>query len=216
MKTSGLALLAATTLLASGCESIGRGSEQSAILQTNPAGADVLFSDGQRCTSPCQLSVARYRTLTARISKPGCRTAFGQLVPGVTNEVLSLGSIGFAPTTIGPVDFGPLGTLGPVAFEKGFDLPITLEERMVRTVFDYQLGGAYAVAPNPLTVTLMCGQKAERPPGLTHADRALIDSFGSLPDDPEALPPAADGDKPPDAPAARSAPAPASRLPQIW
>ena len=218
MKTSGLALLAIVAPLASGCESIARGSEQSAVLQTEPAGADILLSDGQRCTSPCQLTVARYRTLTARISKPGCRTAFGQLVPGVTNELLTLGSIGFGPTTIGPVSFGSLGTVGPFTFEKGFDLPITAEEQMFRTLYDYQLGGAYALAPNPLTVTLACGKRGAppRPPGLTSADQALIDSFGQLPEEPELPPPTADtiGDEPQNPSATASAPA--NTPPQIW
>ena len=161
MKTSGLALLAVTALLTVGCESILRGSEQSAIVQTEPAGADILLSDGQRCTSPCRLSVARYRTLTARIAKPGCRTSFGQLVPGVTNDTLVLASINFG---------------------QGAEFPISLEEQLFRTVYDYQLGGAYALDPNPLAVSLLCGKQAERPPlGLTRADQLLIDSFGRLP-----------------------------------
>ena len=47
------------------------------------------------------------------------------------------------------------------------------------TVFDYQLGGAYEITPNPLSLSLICGERARQsPPELTPEDIALLDRFG--------------------------------------
>jgi len=45
------------------------------------------------------------------------------------------------------------------------------------SVFDYQMGGAYSLEPNPLTVRLRCG-KGETMLGLTAEDEAVMTSFG--------------------------------------
>ena len=47
------------------------------------------------------------------------------------------------------------------------------------SVYDYQLGGAYDLEPNPLRVTLVCGAEARQPPpGLTPEDVVLLRKFG--------------------------------------
>jgi hypothetical protein len=47
------------------------------------------------------------------------------------------------------------------------------------TIFDYQLGGAYDLEPNPLVVALVCGDEARQaPPGLTPEDMALLEILG--------------------------------------
>ncbi|MEI7606092.1 MAG: hypothetical protein WCJ64_01785 [Rhodospirillaceae bacterium] len=122
-------------------------------IETVPAGAEVTLSDGQHCTSPCRLDVPRYNEVRARIAKPGCRTALGQLSPAVGDDGISVGRV--------------------------FDFQIELGPLLYRTLYDYQLGGAYDITPTPLTVTLTCGAAAEpRAPGLTAADEALLAEFG--------------------------------------
>ena len=153
MRLPGLLLFAGLALLLPGCESLVRGTEQEVTIKTEPAGADVQLSDGQRCTSPCRLTLPRYHEVRARIAKPGCRTTLGLLNPMVENDGIPLGSVSDVPLRLGP--------------------------RLYRTVYDYQLGGAYDIDPSPLTVTLACGADAEsRAPGLTPADEALLSEFG--------------------------------------
>ena len=153
MRPSGLLLLAGAALLLAACESLFRGTGQEVTIETVPAGAEVTLSDGQRCTSPCRLDVPRYHEVRARIAKPGCRTALGLLSPTVDDDGIPLGRV--------------------------FDFQMELGPRLYRTVYDYQLGGAYDITPAPLTVTLICGAAAEpRAPGLTAADEAVLAEFG--------------------------------------
>ena len=153
VRPSGLALLIGAAFLLSACESLVRGTRQELTIRTEPAGAEVMLSDGQRCTSPCQLTVPRYHEVRARIAKPGCRTALGLLTPTVGDDGTVLG--------------------------RPFDFQVELGPRLYRTVYDYQLGGAYDIDPSPLTVTLVCGAAAEpHTPGLTARDEALLAEFG--------------------------------------
>lgn len=138
MRVWGLVLLIGLSGLVSACESVARGTRQDVAIETVPAGAEVRLSDGQRCTSPCRLTLDRYRKLTASISRPDCRSASGQLVPTVTGDATLYGS-----------------------------------------VFDFQLGGAYDLEPNPLKVTLVCGEEArQNPPGLTPEYLTLLETLG--------------------------------------
>ena len=60
--------------------------------------------------------------------------------------------------------------LTPAVSEDGF---------VFATVFDHQLGGAYEIVPNPLSLSLICGERARQsPPELTPEDIALLDRFG--------------------------------------
>ena len=154
VRLSGLLLLAGAALLLSACESLVRGTEQEVTIQTDPTGADVTLTDGQRCTSPCRLTVPRYHEVRARIAKPGCRTVLALLNPAVNDDGVPLGRVS--------------------------DIQLELGPRLYRTVYDYQLGGAYDIDPSPLAVTLVCGAAATEPraPGLTAADEALLAEFG--------------------------------------
>jgi len=143
VKASALALLLGFALLGAGCESLGRGTEQEVVIETSPTGAAILLSDGQRCASPCRLTVPRYHVQLATISKPGCRSSLARLNPSVTGS-------------------------------PGWDGP-----DLYRTVYDYQLGGAYDIESVPLEVTLTCGSAARQsPPALTANDEALLAQFG--------------------------------------
>ncbi len=148
-RPSGPVLLAAVLGLIAGCQSLAGGTRQDVAIETEPAGASVLLSDGQRCTTPCRLTLPRYEVVELSAAKPGCRTAAARLTPTV----------------------GENGTL-------------------LATVYDYQLGGVYGIAPNPLSLSLVCGEQARwHPPELTPEDIALLDQFGRpAPDAVGALP----------------------------
>ena len=124
--------------LTSACQSLSRGTSQDVAIVTEPTGATVQLSDGQRCTSPCRLTLPRYAVVEVTASAPDCRTAAARLTPTVTEDATIFG-----------------------------------------TVFDYQLGGAYDITPNPLTLSLICGEQARAyPPALTAEDEALLERFG--------------------------------------
>ena len=148
-------MLAVLALLVSGCETISRGTEQTVVIETKPAGADVILSDGQRCVSPCRFVAPRYRSLSASISKQGCRSEKRRLSPSVTEETIPLGEISGTTLEISPIFY--------------------------RTVYDYQLGGAYDIEPAPLVVTLTCGEAArQQPPSLTARDEAVLSQFNQV------------------------------------
>ena len=140
-RTSRPALLAAVmavVAVTSACQSLTRGTSQDVAIETEPAGAEITLSDGQRCVSPCRLTMARYTVAEVTATKPGCRSAAGRLTSMVTEDATR-----FA------------------------------------TIFDYQLGGAYDIAPNPLSLPLVCGEQARwSPPALTAEDEALLELFG--------------------------------------
>ncbi len=138
MRVWGLVLLIGLSGLVSGCESILRGTEQVVAIETEPSGAEVRLSDGQRCISPCRLTLDRLRMLSVSVSRADCRSAIGRLTPAVIKDETVYGSI-----------------------------------------FDFQLGGAYDLEPNPLKVTLVCGAAAHQtPPGLTPEDITLLGTLG--------------------------------------
>ena len=135
-----MVLLSGIVALLSACQYLYRGSEQEVSIQTEPAGAEIALSDGRHCTSPCQLTVARYKALRASVSKPGCQSVEEQLVPAVTEDATIFG-----------------------------------------TIYDYQLGATYDIAPNPLTVAVACGDQIRQPPlALTPENEALLEEFSWL------------------------------------
>jgi hypothetical protein len=65
-------------LLLAGCATIVRGTEQDVTVDTVPSGAQVEFSNGQRCTSPCSIGAKRNQALNVVVTMDGCapQTAF--------------------------------------------------------------------------------------------------------------------------------------------
>lgn len=65
----GVAILAASSL--SACATITRGTKQKYSIVSEPAGADVVLTTGQKCVTPCKLKLKRKNDFTARITKDG-------------------------------------------------------------------------------------------------------------------------------------------------
>ena len=65
-------------MLLAGCATILRGTEQNVTVETVPSGAQVEFSNGQSCMSPCAIAAKRSQALNVIVSMDGCtpQTAF--------------------------------------------------------------------------------------------------------------------------------------------
>jgi hypothetical protein len=59
------------TLGLSGCATVTRGTSQAWTVETDPAGADVVLSSGERCKTPCTLKKKRKHGFTVDITKDG-------------------------------------------------------------------------------------------------------------------------------------------------
>jgi hypothetical protein len=80
-------------VLVSGCATIIRGTEQQIAVNTNPPGADLQFSNGQSCQSPCSLKVSRSQSLQINISKGGCQTQTATMIPTLAGGGVILGGL---------------------------------------------------------------------------------------------------------------------------
>ena len=71
-------LASMSLILLAGCATIVRGTEQDVLVDTTPSGAQVAFSNGKSCTSPCSVAAKRNQDLNVDISMEGCtpQTAF--------------------------------------------------------------------------------------------------------------------------------------------
>lgn len=78
----------------------GRGSAQIGVcrpmevsVNTNPPGADLQFSNGQSCKSPCSLKVSRSQSLQINIAKEGCQTQTATMIPTLAGGGVILGGL---------------------------------------------------------------------------------------------------------------------------
>ena len=85
-------LLAAITVFSTGCASITRGTTDTLVIESDPAGADVKLSTGLSGKTPVSFKLPRKNDLTVTISKPGFET----LTVNVTSQVVGAGSAGMA------------------------------------------------------------------------------------------------------------------------
>lgn len=71
MTIKSLALAIAAVAALPGCATVMNGTNIDYVTQTDPTGADVVFFNGLRCTSPCSLELKRGSDSRVDISKPG-------------------------------------------------------------------------------------------------------------------------------------------------
>lgn len=98
-RVGGICLLA--TLLPA-CATVVRGTKQDYVIQTDPAGAKVQLSTGQRCVSPCNLRLPRKHDFVVDVALDGYEPAQAQVsskiraggVGAVAGNVLLGGIIG--------------------------------------------------------------------------------------------------------------------------
>lgn len=69
IKLMALALMAGASL--SGCATVINGTNLNYATETDPSGADIVFLNGLKCTSPCELELRRGSDTRVDITKPG-------------------------------------------------------------------------------------------------------------------------------------------------
>ncbi|SFI30890.1 hypothetical protein [Nitrosomonas sp. Nm34] len=89
-----LAMILAAIMLLSGCVTMVRGTKQDISVNTDPAGADVKFNNGESCTSPCTIKAKRSHPLQAVISKDECRQYVVNMFPFVSSGAMFMGVMG--------------------------------------------------------------------------------------------------------------------------
>ena len=78
------ALVAAMSLFAQGCATITRGTTQAWIVESDPIGAEVELSSGERCRTPCTLEKKRKHAFTVTITKAGYEPVQTQVLSAIS------------------------------------------------------------------------------------------------------------------------------------
>lgn len=76
-------LLILASFLMSDCGTMLNGFYQDVAINTQPTSASVELSDGQKCTTPCTVSLDRSEQVNYKIEKKGCKTETGTLMTRV-------------------------------------------------------------------------------------------------------------------------------------
>ena len=76
MKNLKYILVSVAALSLSGCATVINGTSESYVVKTDPVGADVSFSNGISCTSPCKVELKRRHDLRADIKHQGYKPAY--------------------------------------------------------------------------------------------------------------------------------------------
>lgn len=91
-----LAVVAGTSL--GGCATVMNGTNVDYMTQTDPSGADIVFLNGLKCTSPCTLELKRGADTRVDINKPGYEPVYvlvqSRLAGSTFGNILAGGIIG--------------------------------------------------------------------------------------------------------------------------
>lgn len=93
MKNKAVVMALSAVMVLSGCATIIRGTEQEVSVNTNPVGANVQFSNGQSCVSPCTIKTKRNQSLQISITKDGCHQQTATMMPTLAGGGVILGGI---------------------------------------------------------------------------------------------------------------------------
>ena len=74
----------ASALVATGCATVTRGTTQPWTIDSMPSGAVASLSNGERCETPCSLTLKRKYPFNVEICKPGYRTMNTSVVSGIS------------------------------------------------------------------------------------------------------------------------------------
>lgn len=117
--------VAATAFISEGCATITRGTTDTLVVESDPAGANVRLSNGMTGKTPTSFKLPRKESLTVEIDKPG----FEPLSVRITPQISGKGAAGMA----GNIVFGGL----------------------VGVVVDPLTGAMNDLRPNPVQVKLV-------------------------------------------------------------
>jgi hypothetical protein len=85
-------LLSSAVVAAQGCATITRGTTEAWTVESDPIGADVSLSSGERCTTPCTLTKKRKDPFVVKVTKQG----FEPVETQVLSQVAGGGAAGMA------------------------------------------------------------------------------------------------------------------------
>lgn len=98
MKLKLLVLAAAAGTALSGCATVINGTNVDYLTETDPSGADIVFLNGLKCTSPCTLELKRGADTRVDITKPGYDPVYvliqSRLAGSAFGNILAGGIIG--------------------------------------------------------------------------------------------------------------------------
>ena len=92
MRAPILLVLLSATVLASGCATVTRGTTQAWTADSEPLGADVTLSTGERCKTPCTLTRKRKQGFSVHFEKDGYEPVDAEVV----SQVGGSGAVGMA------------------------------------------------------------------------------------------------------------------------
>lgn len=111
-------------LTTSACSTVTRGTTEDFIVESEPTGANVELSIGEKCETPCSLELKRRNQFDVKVSKSG----YKDFSTKVTSEVASGGAAGLAGNILAG------GVIGAMV--------------------DAGTGAALSLTPNPIKVIL--------------------------------------------------------------
>ena len=179
-----LCLLFLTTSL-SGCATIVRGTSQSFVIESEPAGAEAELSNGIHCKTPCSLNLKRKTAFSVKISKPGYET--------IDAHVNSQTSGGGGAALVGNVMFGGIigagvdATNGSLNDLKPNPLKVKMDRQGETAKLETPATPAVAATPAPVTTPAV----AENPSTATPTAAASTAATTTTPPATAATPPAA-------------------------
>lgn len=84
MRQIKLAVVIVAGLLASGCATVTRGTTQAWTVNSTPSGAVASLSNGERCDTPCTLTLKRKYAFAVEVCKAGYQTVNTNVVSGIS------------------------------------------------------------------------------------------------------------------------------------
>jgi PEGA domain-containing protein len=70
----------------SGCATVIRGTSEDLQIYSTPAGAAASLSDGQTCTTPCSVKIARGKAYQVTLAKDGCEAQTQLISPQIAGS----------------------------------------------------------------------------------------------------------------------------------
>ncbi|HKD67957.1 MAG TPA: PEGA domain-containing protein [Candidatus Binataceae bacterium] len=97
MKKLGILMI----VMLAGCATTLRGTSEQLQIYSTPGGATASLSDGQSCTTPCDIKISRGKAYNVTFNKDGCESATQLISPkiagsGVAESLVVGGIIDFA------------------------------------------------------------------------------------------------------------------------
>ncbi len=92
MRQVSLAAVVVASLFAGGCATVTRGTTQAWTVDSAPSGAVASLSNGERCETPCTLTLKRKHAFAVEVCKPG----YGVVNTNVVSGISGAGATGMA------------------------------------------------------------------------------------------------------------------------